>query len=356
MAMKSAQLHAPEDMRVDEVDAQPLAEGTVRVDIAYTGICGSDVHEYKIGPVPVRAEDRDHEIPESEWDDLLPKPMGHEISGVVSEVGNGVESVDVGEEVALNILIPCGECRYCKEGKFNLCTTMDGAPVGSPGFAESIVVPAEAAVPLPDGVSLRHAALAEPLSVSVHGVRRSGIQVGDTVAVFGAGPIGLGVVDAAMAAGARRVLVSEPREARREAAVELGADIAVDPRETDVIEHFKRETDGGVDISFEVAGVSETLTGALRSTKYDGTVVVLSVFEAEAQIHPNDIMQAERNVRGSFAYNGDYPATLQMMADGRLSPETFITGEITLDEISEKGFERLVDPESEHIKILVSPE
>lgn len=352
--MQTAKLFGPEDLRLVDEQKAKLSPGTIRVDISNTGICGSDVHEYNIGPVPIRSEANNHAIPESEWDELLPKPMGHEIAGTVSEVSTEVEDVSTGEEVALNVLLSCGECRYCLEGKPQLCTAFDGTAVGSPGFADSIVVPANAAVSIPNGVSIEHAALAEPLSVSVHAVRRSAMQIGDTVAVFGAGPIGLGIVDAARSAGADSILVSEPRSARREAALELGADVTVDPRETNPVTHFKDETSGGVDVGFEVAGISETFSQTMRSTKYDGTIVVVSVFENEANIHPNDIMQAERTVVGSFAYDDEFPITLRMIADGRLTPEVFVTGSVSLEDV-DQAFQRLTDPESSHIKILVEP-
>jgi (R,R)-butanediol dehydrogenase/meso-butanediol dehydrogenase/diacetyl reductase len=352
--MQVAKLFGPEDLRLVDEEEQELTTGTIRIDISSTGVCGSDVHEYNIGPVPIRAEDTDQKIPESEWDEHLPKPMGHEIAGTVSEVGEEVESSSIGEDVVINILLPCGDCQYCAEGKPHLCTAVDGTAVGTPGFADSIVVPASAAVSIPDGVSTEHAALAEPLSVSVHAVRRSGMRVGDTVAVFGAGPIGLGIVNAAQNAGADEILVSEPRSARRETALDLGADVSVDPRETDPIKHFKTETDGGVDIGFEAAGVSETFSQTMRSTKYDGTVVIVSVFENEAHIHPNDIMQAERTVVGSFGYNNEFPITLRMIADGRLAPEELVTGSVALSDV-DRAFQQLIDTESDHIKILVEP-
>lgn len=353
--MQVAKLFGREDIRVTDDEEPELEAGTVRVDISHAGVCGSDVHEYKTGPVPIRAEDSDHRIPESEWDRFLPKPMGHEIAGTVSEVGEGVEDVSVGDEVALNILLPCGECQYCKAGKPQLCTAIDGNPVGSPGFAESMIVPASAAVPVPENVPIQHAALTEPLSVSIHAVRRSGMRVGDTVAVFGAGPIGLGIVDTVQNAGADTILVSEPRRARREIASELGADIVLDPAESNPVERCKDETDGGVDVSFEVAGISETLTQTLRSTKYDGTAVVVSVFEDEAQFHPNDVMQAERTVLGSFGYNDEFPITLRMMADDRLHPEAYITDSVPLEDVN-RAFQQLVKPDSEDIKILVEPQ
>ena len=347
-------MFGPGDIRITETDGRDLGPGTVRVDIGYTGICGSDVHEYKIGPVPIRGEDLGHRIPESDWDEYLPKPMGHEIVGTIAAVGEGVDKSRIGTDVALNLMLSCGECRYCQEGLQNLCTAVDGSAVSSPGFADSMIAPAKAAVPVPDSVSLRHAALTEPLSVSLHAVRRSPLQVGDSVAVFGAGPIGLGIIDVAQTAGAGRILVSEPRESRRDAARALGVDVVIDPREMNPVERISDATDGGVDVGFEAAGISTTFTQALRSTKYDGTVVVVSVFEEAASIHPNDIMQAERNVRGAFAYNGEFPTTLELLADGAFSPDSYITGTAPLTELDE-AFQQLMDPESGHIKILVEP-
>lgn len=358
--MRAVYLHGPGDLRVDEVDGRPVTEGTVRVDVTCTGICGSDLHEYEVGPVPIRAEETDHRIPESEWGEYLPKPMGHEIAGRVSAVGDGVDSLSVGDRVALNMILACRDCRYCAEGNYHLCEAGDGGVVTSRGFAEHIVVPASLAVPVPDAVSLRHAALAEPLGVSLHGVRRSGLRAGDRVAVFGAGPIGLGVVAGAAAAGAREIYVSEPRAARRAAAERLGADTVLDPA-TDDARAAIREATAGVEVSFECAGTGATLTDALRSTKYDGTVVVLSVFEEEVAIHPNDVMQAERTLVGSFGFEGgplaprsEFGVALDILADGRIDPDPFVTDTVPLDETG-AAFERLCDPSSDQIKVLVEP-
>lgn len=355
--MRSVRLHGPGDLRVDEVEDTHLGNEMIRIDVAYTGICGSDLHEYKIGPVPIRAEDTDHVVPESNWDELLPKNMGHEISGTVAEVGSAVNSVAVGDLVTMNFAMSCGECRYCRQGKPNLCSKGDGRVVSSPGFSENIAVPAQSAVSVPEGVSLRHAALAEPLGVSMHGVQRSGMSAGDTVAVFGVGPIGLGVIAAASAAGARDIWVSEPRTARREAAEKLGADHTLDPTAVDVRAKI-REATGGVDVSFEAAGIGRTLTDALRATKYDGSVVILSVFEDEVSVHPNDIMQAERKLVGSMGFTAEpdssFSTVLEFMADGRIDPEPLITGIVSLDE-TEDAFESLLEPDSDHIKVLVRP-
>lgn len=358
--MRLARLHEPGTLSVDEVDSRPIRPGTVRIDIEYCGVCGSDVHEYEHGPAPIRREDQNHRIPESEWDKHLPMPMGHEIVGTVTEVGEGVDRIVVGDRVTPCLVIPCDDCRYCADGNYHLCERMTG-PVATPGFADSIVVPASTAVVVPEEVSSRHAAVTEPLSVALHGIRRSGLKPGDTIAVFGAGAIGLGVVGAAVAAGARDVIVSEPRSSRREAAVEMGADAVVDPTEADPITFARERTGGGADVTVEAVGIGETLTQSIRSAAYGGTVAVLGVFVDEATIHPNDVMQTERNVIGSFAFRGghqrdrgEFPATLQLLADGRIDPEPMLSDIVSLSEV-ETAFERLLDPESDAVKVLIEP-
>lgn len=359
--MRLARLHAPGDLRVDDVERPGLTPGAVRVEVAYTGICGSDLHEYESGPVPIRAEATNHELPDDRRERLLPKPMGHEVSGTVVEVADDVDGVAAGDRVTLNTVRGCNDCRYCADGAYHLCDAASGHVVTTPGFADELVVPATTIVPVPDEVPLRHATVVEPLSVSAHGVRESGLQLGDATAVFGAGPIGLGVVAWAKAAGARTVLVSEPRAARRTAAAALGADRVIDPGRSDVRSTVHEETDGGVDVAFEAAGAERTLTDALRSTAYGGTVAVLSVFEDFVPVHPNDIMQAERRLVGSFAFRGgpqagrdEFAATLAHLADGRLDPEPMVSDVISLSAI-EEGFERLRSPDSDAIKILVEP-
>lgn len=356
--MRAVYLYGPEDLRLRDVDPHDLLEGRVRVDIAYTGICGSDLHEYASGPVPIRSPETGHSIPDSEWDEYLPKPMGHEIAGTISAVGEGVEGLEAGDQVTLNMVAGCHDCRYCADGRYNLCEAGSGTVVTSRGFAESIVVPASMAIPIPEGLSLREAALAEPLGVSLRGVRQADIDAGDRVAVFGAGPIGLGVVAGAAATG--EIYVSEPRAARREAADALGADVCIDPTEEDALEHILTHTDR-VEAAFECAGREGTLTDALRSTAYGGRTVVLSVFVDEVSLHPNDICQTERELVGSFAFSGgpraprsEFSAAMELMADGHIDPEPFITDTVSLSKV-EETFESLHDPESDQIKVLVEP-
>jgi (R,R)-butanediol dehydrogenase/meso-butanediol dehydrogenase/diacetyl reductase len=357
--MKAAIYHGREDVRVEETEPQSLGPADVRVAVGACGICGSDLHEYAEGPIAI-PEDEPHPL----TGETLPLTIGHEFAGRVTETGADVDAPVAGDTVVVNPIIGCGECQYCTAGEHSLCDRLMNVGIhgGGGGFAETVVVPAENAVSLPDDLSPEDGALVEPLGVGLHAVRRSGLSAGDTAAVFGAGPIGLAVLQSALAAGAREVYVSEPRAARRELAEQLGATEVVDPRTSDPVRAIKAATDGGTHTAFEVAGVDETLTQAVRTTRKTGTTVVVSVYEAAATLQPNLVMMGERNLVGSYGYRGgpssrqgEFATVIRMLQDGRLDADPMITGRIGLDDIVEEGFERLRDPESDHVKILVTP-
>ncbi|WP_128226263.1 2,3-butanediol dehydrogenase [Halobacteriaceae bacterium SHR40] len=356
--MRAATYHDRKDIRVEDVERNAVEDGQVRIDIDSCGICGSDLHEYTAGPIFVPG-DEPHPVSQ----ETAPIRMGHEFSGTISEVGGSVTGLEVGDAVAINPILYCGECRQCKEGNYHICDSIGfvGLSGGGGGFAESVVLDAEHAVPLGDDVPIEYGALVEPLSVALHAVRRSGLRAGDAVAVFGAGPIGLAVIQCARAAGAGSIFVSEPRDARRERAADCGATELIDPTSTDAIEHITSNTDGGVDVSFEVAGVEASFNAAVESTAPSGRTTIVSIWEEEVSTHPNNLVLGERTVTGTLAYLGgprsdeEYGMVIDMLADGRLDPEPFITDRIGLEEIVDDGFERLIDPESDHVKILVKP-
>jgi (R,R)-butanediol dehydrogenase/meso-butanediol dehydrogenase/diacetyl reductase len=357
--MRAAMYHGQGDIRVEHVDEKELKPGDIRLEVGACGICGSDLHEYAEGPIAI-PENEPHPM----TGETIPIRLGHEFSGTVIETGSDVESPREGDRVVVNPIIACGDCQYCTSGQYSLCDSLMNIGIhgGGGGFAETVVVPAENAVALPANVPLEYGALVEPLSVSLHAVRRSGLSAGDTVAVFGAGPIGLGVLQAALASGAKEAYVSEPRQARRDVAERLGATETIDPTETDPVRRISAATDGGTDTSFEVAGVEETLTQAIRATRKAGTAVVVSVYEEPATLHPNYVMMAERDIVGSYGYQGgplsgrgEFATTVQMIDDGRLEVEPMVTSRIQLEDIVAKGFERLRDPASEQTKILVTP-
>jgi (R,R)-butanediol dehydrogenase/meso-butanediol dehydrogenase/diacetyl reductase len=356
--MRAARYYGQRDIRVEQTTEPPLGDDDVRIDVSACGICGSDLHEYTAGPIFV-PEER-HPLSGAS----VPIQMGHEVGGVVTAVGDDVSGVTPGDAVAIHPTLVCGDCRPCREGAYNRCTSFAtiGLSADGGGFAESMVVPAGNVVRLPDGLSASAGAVVEPYSVALRAVRRAELRVGDAVAVFGAGPIGLMIVQAARSAGATTVLVSEPQPSRREVAAAVGASATFDPTATDVVEAITERTDGGVDVAFEGAGVQPTFDAAIRSTKRGGRVTVVSISEGTVEIQPNDIVTAERTVIGTLCYragpladDGEFRMVCDLLADGTLDPDPLVTDRVALDRIVEDGFEPLATDGTEQIKILVEP-
>lgn len=354
--MKAARFYDAHDIRVDDgVEPKTVGPSDVRVDVEACGICGSDLHEY---------EDPDF-IPEDEHPitgESRPIIVGHEFSGTITEVGDEVTHLSVGDPVAIHPNIPCHDCVYCADGEYNHCTDIVaiGLETGAGGFAESAVVPAQQVHVLPDNVPVWEGALVEPLAVGLHAVRRSGMRAGDTVAVFGCGPIGLAALRAARAAGAKEIFVSEPNESRREVARRLGADVMFDPREEDVVDAITDVTDGGVHTAFEFAGIEPAFNEAVCSTRHGGSITVGSLSEEKISTDLDEIVLTERTVRGTFCYGfppssfrTEFDAVIDLLADREIDTEAFVTGRIPLENIVEDGYEALSDPDTDHVKILV---
>ncbi|MCT9098107.1 2,3-butanediol dehydrogenase [Haloarchaeobius sp. HME9146] len=357
--MRVANYYGPGDVRVESVSEPDLGPDEVRIEIAACGICGTDLHEYEEGPDLTPEEDTSHPLTGVS----LPVPLGHEFSGTVTAVGDEAEGVAVGDEVTANPAMVCGDCRYCAEGRHNLCESVanTGLSAKSGGFAESAVVPADNVVQLPDGVPVEYGALVEPFSVGVHATRRSGMQTGDSVAVFGAGPIGISIVQAATAAGAKEVFVSEPRAKRREIAEEVGARTTLDPTTTEAVDEITDATDGGVDVAFEAVGIEPTFKAAIEATKRGGQITAVGISDDDVGLTPNELVVVERTITGSNGYlsgplaDREFEMVTSFLESGEFDPEPMITARISLEDIVEEGFEKLLDPESEHVKILVEP-
>ncbi|WP_459890265.1 2,3-butanediol dehydrogenase [Halostagnicola bangensis] len=344
--MQAAQYYGNRDIRVENVDEPSPDEGEVLIDVDACGICGSDVGEYLHGP---RSDDR------------VPYTMGHEVGGTIAETGDDVD-IEVGTEIVLNPLVACENCPRCAESKYNLCENLEVIGAQRSGaYAERVTAPAGNVVSLPDGVSPEMAAVSEPVTVAFHALMQSPLRPGQSVAVVGLGPIGLGLVQLAKAAGAGPVYASGHREARRELARECGADVVIDPRETDPIERIRDETDGGVDVAFEVAGKESALNDAIKATKPSGHTTLVGVFKGPVEFEPMDLVNNERSVNASAAYHTgpladrDFGAVLQKIATGAVDPELLVTSRIALEDISDDGFEALVDGDSEEVKVLVRP-
>lgn len=351
--MKAARWYNRKDIRVEDVPEPRPKRGEVKIKVAWAGICGSDLHEYIAGPIFVPAQTV-HPLTAEK----APIIMGHEFSGQVVEVGDGLEGFIPGDRVAVEPIVACGACPSCRQGKYNLCSRLGfhGLSGGGGGFAEYTTFPANFVHKLPDGMSLEEGALIEPVAVAVHAVRKGRMLEGESAIVFGAGPIGLSVIAAARAAGARKVIAVELAEKRMEYARKVGANNVVNPARANLMEEVMRLTDGrGLDIAFETAGVEASLRSAVDCIRPEGRVVIVSIWEEPVQVNPNLIVLTEKELIGTIAYRDVYPATMALMADKRIDASQFITGRIELDQIVDGGFEELIRHKDRHVKILVSP-
>ncbi|WP_075981370.1 2,3-butanediol dehydrogenase [Bacillus massilinigeriensis] len=349
--MKALRWHNAKDVRLENIEEPSAKKGQVKLKIEWCGICGSDLHEYLAGPIFIP-----YETPDALSGEKAPVVLGHEFSGQVVEVGEGVARFQVGDRVCVEPIYSCGECEACKQGKYNLCDKMSfyGLAGGGGGFAEFASVPEHMIHKLPDTVSFEQGALVEPAAVALHAIKQSKIKVGDSAAVFGTGPIGLMVIEALKAAGITDIYAVELSEQRRDRAVELGA-VGVDPTNGDVVEQILALSGGGVDVAYEVTGVSPVLTQAIKSTKFNGETMIVSIFEKEASVHPQNIVLKERSVTGIIGYRNVFPAVISLMARGYFPADKLVTKQITLDEVISGGFESLLK-EKNHLKILVKAE
>ena len=276
--------------------------------------------------------------------------MGHEFAGEIVEVGSDVTDVQVGDRVTVEPIL----AKNGLTGKYNLDENLGFVGLmADGGFAEFCVVDAELVHKLPDSIDYEQGALTEPAAVALYAVHQSKLKVGDTAAVFGCGPIGLLTIEALRAAGATDIYAVELSAERQAKAAELGA-IVIDPAKVDAVAEIKRLTGGGADVSFEVTGVAPVLKQSIEDIKNDGECVIVSIWEGEASIHPNEIVIKEKTVKGIIAYRDVFPAVLKLMEQGYFSKDKLVTKHIKLENIVEEGFEALVKEKSQ-VKILVEP-
>lgn len=351
--MKAARFYGRNDIRIDDIPEPATRPGTVKVEVEWCGICGTDLHEYLDGPIFAPPADAPHPL----TGETVPITLGHEFAGVVAEVGDGVDDVRIGDRVVVEPYIICGRCDACKNGRYNVCQSLGfvGLSGYGGGFSQFVVAERRWIHALGE-LATDVGALIEPLAVAYHAVRLSGAKPSHSAVVFGAGPIGLVTTASLRAAGVEQVIVVEPAAVRKAKAEIAGAANVLDPTAGDVVQQILDLTDGrGADVSFECAGIDAVLSSAIRSTRAGGTCVNVAIWGHEARVAMNDLVFREINVLGSLAYANDHPATIEMVASGRVDPYQFITGRIALDDIVKSGFEELISNKEENVKILVKP-
>ncbi len=330
---------AVETMELREEPVPTPAPGEVRASSTFIGVCGSDTHAFH-GRHPF--------IP-------IPYLPGHEATGVVEELGEGVTNVAVGDRVVVEPTLPCWHCKPCRNGAENLCENLQFFGCGYPqgGMADQFVVRADRLHVIPDDISDLDAALIEPLATPVHAARIAGPLQGRTVAVLGAGTIGLLMLAVARWSGATKVVVTDPLPIKREAALRLGADAVVDAMAPDVAGRIRSALGESADVVFDCVAVQATTTAAVEAVLKGGTVVIVGVPAADFVLPIRVIQDQQVRVQGSATYvPQDYATSIEMIRAGVVRAADFITGQFPLDQ-AEQAF--AASTSGEHIKVVIHP-
>jgi 2-desacetyl-2-hydroxyethyl bacteriochlorophyllide A dehydrogenase len=340
--MKAAFCSAPEQFELRDLPRPIARAGEAVVKIRNCGVCGSDLHWYHGGfPIP-------------------PVCPGHEISGEVVEIGAGVGSVRLGDRVAIEPLIVCRECSYCRTGNYQLCRRFRvlGTMVNG-GFAEYVAMPAYALFPLPSELGWDVGALSEPLAVCVHAVRLAGVRLGERVLVLGAGSIGLLAVVAARAAGAAEVLITARYPHQAAAAEALGGrPFATTFEDSARLSDFAREYP--IDAVIEtVGGAADTVNEAVQLVRPGGVVSVLGVFTGSVSCNGLLLVLKEVQIIGSLTYGrvgprADFDVATDLLARDHARVRRLITHRFDLDRIGE-AFATAADKRSGAIKVTITP-
>jgi threonine dehydrogenase-like Zn-dependent dehydrogenase len=302
---------APGAVEMREVAEPQLHADEVLIAVAASGICGSDVHGY-LGRSKIR---------------IPPMVMGHEAVGTVQAVGEAVRDISVGQRVVIQPVVGCGHCRYCLNGRPNICPQRQLIGGHLPGaFAPLLKVPARVVYPIPDSLSDLAAPLVEPLGNSVHMLDLGGHRLYDDVVVLGCGTLGLLTVAAARIAGARRVIATDTDEHRRTIASELGASLTLDARAADTTERVVSETDGGSPLVIDCAGFTASRQAAIAMARPGGVVVLLGTGEPASELPVQDAINREITLRGSYSSTDEeFRRAVAIMASGEIETSSWVT-------------------------------
>jgi L-idonate 5-dehydrogenase len=327
--MLAAVFYGPKDIRLEKYAQPELKAGMVLLRVRRVGICGSDLHYFDHGFcggfVPTR-----------------PFVLGHELVADVVAVGDGVREPAVGARVAVNPARACGFCEYCRAGRGNLCRRMimlgsaSTTPPTDGAFAEYVSVRADQCHLLPPEMSDGFATMLEPFAVAIHAVNRAGSVSGRRVLVTGGGPIGLLVAMTARAFGAAPLALSDIVASRRDKALTLGADVALDPASKSITEQVRELTGDGFDVIFEASGAGPALRQAFNLVRPGGTIVQIGTLgNNDVPLPANELMVREIQLLGSFRYGNVFDEAIRLAFSGRVNLEPLMSGVLPLAQISE---------------------
>ena len=340
--MRALVYQGPMTMTVEQVPDPVPGPGQVLVQVKAVGICGSDVHGF-IGKTGRRKP---------------PMIMGHEVTGVVVQVGTDVTHFGPGDRVAINPILACGMCRNCRTGRPNICLDRHALGVDLPGaYADYVQVAERMLWPLPDELSLEAGSLVEPLAVALHAVNLTPLRLMDTVVIVGTGTIGLLTLMAARLAGAGTVIVTDKSAHRLNVARRLGADVTINVDQEQPLPIVQSLTDGaGADAVIEAVGFSATVQQALSLVRPGGHVTWIGNSQPMIEMNMQSVVTREVTVQGAYAFHDEFPQSLAAIASGRINPlplieETVNTLEETLTVIRD-----LAEGKKDPVKVVFRPD
>lgn len=315
--MKAAVLVDPHNMIIEDAPKPEVSEGEVLLKVDSCGICGTDVEFYKTGSY------------NPNW------ILGHECSGVIEEVGPGVEGWTVGERVAVNDLFSCGECDFCRRGLESICANAANLGIHWPGaFAEHTKVPQRSLFRLPENVSMEEGALAPTLAVGHHVFKRTTVEPDTKTLVIGAGPVGLALLVALKTAGIKEIAVSDINPVSREAARSLGASEVIDPKEEDLSSRLDLTFSGPPELIFECVGIPGTIHESLDLVERGGTAVIVGNCFEEITLNPIMWILKEINIKASQGTDSvDFETAIGWIAERKFDSSVFMTRTISLDDL-----------------------
>jgi L-idonate 5-dehydrogenase len=318
--MDALVIHAAKDLRVEDVPTDTLGAGQLRVKVRFGGICGSDLHYFNHGGFgTVRVKE--------------PMVLGHEVAGVIEEIGAGVQGFSAGERIAISPSRPCGACTYCQQGLQNHCLDMRyyGSAMRTPhvqgAFRREIVCDVAQAHKLAGNVSDREGAMAEPFAVALHAVRRAGPLLGKNVLVTGCGPIGAMAVIAARRAGASTIVVTDVGDFPLRSAMKVGADRAINvAAQPEALAPYASDK-GFFDVLFEASGNERALRGAFDVLRPRGVIVQLGL-GGEVNLPINTIVAKEFELRGTFRFHEEFGMAVELMNKGLVDLKPLISATV----------------------------
>lgn len=332
-------------MVIKEIPVPEIGKKEVLVSLEYVGICGSDVHYFHNGCCGSYKVDLSEDY-----------MLGHECAGTIVKVGEEVERLKVGDRVALEPGITCGECEQCKSGHYNLCPDVVflATPPVQGCNEEYIAFPENMCFKLPDNVSTKEGALIEPLSVGFYASEQGGVKTGDTVVILGSGCIGLVTLLACKAHGAGKIIVADLVEARLQKAIELGAAEVINSGKEDALKKIEELTNGrGADVVFETAGSPVTIAQTPFIVRRGGTITLVGI-SAKEEITYNfaQIMDKEATIKSVFRYRNIYPKAIAAVSSGAINVKGIVTHEFDLEHIQD-AYDEAVNNKTDLVKAVI---